>query len=103
MLVAALGVHLVLSIAFGLVLGAIIAPFQLDSSIGMATLAGLVFGLALYAFDFHVMTLAFPWFSEGRGQGSLAMHLVFGLVAADSYRAFARHDKAGGRTPAQPS
>jgi len=102
-LVAALGVHLVLSIAFGLVLGAIIAPFQLDSSIGMATLAGLVFGLALYAFDFHVMTLAFPWFSEGRGQGSLAMHLVFGLVAADSYRAFARHDKAGGRTPAQPS
>ncbi len=102
-LAGALIVHFALSVAFGLLLGAVMAPFQLDSSIGMASVAGLVFGLVLYAFDFHVMTLAFPWFGAARGQASLATHLVFGLVAADSYRALARRHENGGQTPRRPA
>ncbi|TPQ31740.1 hypothetical protein [Cupriavidus pinatubonensis] len=93
-LTVAVGVHFVLSIAFGLILAAIMAPFSLDSSVGMAAAAGLVFGAVLYAFDFHVMTMAFPWFAAARGQTSLATHLVFGLVAALSYLLLERREKA---------
>ena len=41
---AALVIHFVLGAILGMVLAAIIAPFQLDSSSGMAMLAGAVFG-----------------------------------------------------------
>ncbi|WP_454754632.1 hypothetical protein [Cupriavidus necator] len=80
-----LAVHFALSVVFGLVLAAIMAPFNLDSSIGMTSLAGAVFGLAVYLIDFYGMTRLFPWFVEARGALSLVTHLVFGLVAADLY------------------
>jgi hypothetical protein len=94
LLAVALGVHFLLSIVFGLLLAASLAPFNLDSSLGMASLAGLVFGLALYAFDFHVMTMTFPWFAEARGPATLVTHLLFGLVAAGSYCLLKRADKS---------
>ncbi len=99
-LVTALGVHFFLSIVFAQLLAAIMAPFKLDASIGMASLVGLAFGLALYAFDFHVMTMRFPWFTEARGSATLVTHLMFGLIAADTYFSFKREDKSAGKAGA---
>ncbi|MFC4521490.1 hypothetical protein [Cupriavidus pinatubonensis] len=80
-----LAVHFALSVAFGVILAAIMAPFNLDSSVSMTSLVGAVFGLAVYLIDFYGMTRLFPWFMEARGALSLVTHLVFGLVAADVY------------------
>ncbi len=83
---AALVVHFVLAILFGLILAGIMAPFSFDSSFGMASLAGALFGVAVYVIDFYGMTRVFPWFAEARGSLSFLAHMVFGLVAADAYR-----------------
>lgn len=91
MLVALL-VHFMLSIAFGLILAVIMAPFNFDSSIGMASLVGAVFGIAVYAINFHGMTQVFPWFAEARGALSFVAHVVFGLVAADTYLKLERRE-----------
>lgn len=83
--VVALIVHFALAIAMGLILGLIIAPFHFDSSWGMASVVGAVFGLAVYVVNFYGMTQFFPWFAEARGWTTLFAHLVFGIVAADTY------------------
>ncbi|RWA53147.1 hypothetical protein AU476_15125 [Cupriavidus sp. UYMSc13B] len=84
-LIAGLVVHFVLALIYGLVLATVMAPFHFDSSVGMASLVGAVFGLALYWVNFYGMTAFFPWFAEGRGWVSAFAHIVFGVVAADSY------------------
>jgi hypothetical protein len=85
-LVAALAVHYVLGIAFGILLAAIIASFRFDTSTGMVLLAGAVFGLLLYAFNFYVMASAFSWFTELRGLPTLIGHVLFGMAAGYIYR-----------------
>ncbi|UGQ44640.1 hypothetical protein [Massilia endophytica] len=85
-LAAALAVHYLLGAAFGVALACLIAPFQLDSSLGMVLLTGFGFGLALYLFNFYVMTSAFPWFAEMRDGYTLLGHVVFGMAAAWIYR-----------------
>ncbi|MBP0633217.1 hypothetical protein [Cupriavidus sp. AcVe19-1a] len=84
-MLAALITHFVLSIVFGMILAIIMAPFSFDSSIGMASLVGAVFGVAVYLIDFYGMTRVFPWFAEARGGLSFLAHVIFGLVAADAY------------------
>lgn len=83
---AALVVHFVLAILFALILAGIMAPFSVDSSLGMASLAGALFGVAVYVINFYGMTRVFPWFAEARGSLSFLAHVIFGLVAADAYR-----------------
>lgn len=78
-------VHFALSIVLGLILAVIMAPFSFDSSMGMASLAGAVFGVAVYWINFYGMTQVFPWFVEARSALSFLAHVVFGLVAADAY------------------
>ncbi|ABF10822.1 hypothetical protein ACUXAV_002678 [Cupriavidus metallidurans] len=82
---AALIIHFVLGAILGCVLCAIIAPFQLDSSVGMSLLVGAVFGLVVYMFNFYVMTSAFPWFVDQRGWHTLVGHLIFGMAIAICY------------------
>lgn len=89
-LAVALTIHYVLGIAFGLLLALIIAPFHLDSSVGMALAVGAAFGLALYLIDFYGMVQAFAWFKEVRGAGMLALHLIFGMATAALYRKLER-------------
>jgi hypothetical protein len=89
-LVAALVVHYVLGTAFGILLAAIIAPFQLDSSTAMVLLAGAVFGLLLYVLNFYGMSGAFSWFAEMRGWPTAIGHAVFGMSAAYIYRRMER-------------
>ncbi|KVV00396.1 hypothetical protein [Burkholderia ubonensis] len=84
-MLVALVVDFALSILFAVILAAIIAPFSLDSSVGMASLVGAVFGAALYVINFYGMTRWFPWFADARNWTSLFSHVVFGLVASDTY------------------
>lgn len=81
----ALVIHFVLGAILGAVLCAIIAPFQLDSSVGMSMLVGAAFGLVVYLINFYVMTAAFPWFVDARGWHTLVGHLVFGMAIALCY------------------
>ena len=94
-MLVALIVHFVLSVIFVLVLAVIIAPFSLDSSVGMASLAGAAFGVALYLVNFYGMSDIFPWFADARSWASFVSHIVFGLVAADTYLRFEMKEAAG--------
>ncbi|WEF33794.1 hypothetical protein PX653_03125 [Pseudoduganella chitinolytica] len=89
-LIAALVIHYVLGIVFGFVLGALIAPFHLDSSIALVLATGAVFGAVLYLFNFYVVASALAWFIELRGWTTLLGHVVFGMVAAFVYRQLER-------------
>jgi uncharacterized membrane protein YagU involved in acid resistance len=82
---AALAVHFVLAILFGLVLAVIVALFNLDSSAGLIFVVGAVFGLIIYFVNFYGMTAFFPWFADARNWLSLTLHAVFGVVVAESY------------------
>ncbi|MFS8975593.1 hypothetical protein [Cupriavidus necator] len=78
-------VHFALSIILAAVLAMILASFRLDSSMGLASLAGIVFGVVVYLINFYVFGRYFNWFDEARGWESLFAHALFGLVAADVY------------------
>lgn len=81
----ALSAHYFLGVVFGLMLAAIIVPFRLDSSVGMLSLTGAVFGAALYLLNFYGMTHFFPWFVDWRGTETVLTHLIFGVTAALLY------------------
>ncbi|MHA7684882.1 hypothetical protein [Cupriavidus sp. PET2-C1] len=82
---AALMIHFVLGAVLGMILGAIIAPFHLDSSTGLALLTGAVFGIAVYLLNFYGMTHFFTWFADARGWHTLVGHMIFGMTAAIAY------------------
>ncbi|GAB2864941.1 hypothetical protein GCM10027277_37280 [Pseudoduganella ginsengisoli] len=84
--IAALAVHYILGVAFGIMLAAIIAPFQLDSSTPMVLFTGAVFGLVLYVLNFYGMVGAFSWFAELRGWPTAIGHAIFGMSSAYIYR-----------------
>jgi hypothetical protein len=81
----ALATHYVLGIAFGLVMAALLVQFRLDSSLGMALVAGATLGAALYLINFELLAGFFPWLATLRGAATLAAHVVFGIVAAVLY------------------
>lgn len=91
--IAALAVHYILGITFAMMLAAIIAPFQLDSSIGLVTLVGAAFGVLLYVLNFYGMAEAFTWFTELRGWPTLFAHMIFGASCALFYRMLERTEK----------
>jgi len=81
----ALVTHYLLGAVFGLILGAIIAPFHFDSSPGMSLVVGAIFGLLLYLFNFYGMVTLFPWFAAIRGWPAVIAHLIFGISIAILY------------------
>jgi len=82
---AAAVVHFALAVAMGLILSLIIAPFHFDSSMGMASAVGAIFGILVYLINFYGMTQFFPWFAEARNWMTVVAHIVFGIVLADAY------------------
>lgn len=52
----ALVLHYVLGAIMGMMLGALIAPFRFDSSVGMEAVIGVSFGIVAYVWNFYVMT-----------------------------------------------
>jgi hypothetical protein len=78
-------VHAALSVLFGLLFAAALAPLRRRSA-GWLTWAGLLFGGALYLVDFQVFARNVKYFSAFQDATSqpfeLATHLVFGAVLA---------------------
>lgn len=81
----ALVLHYVLGATMGMILGAVMAPFRFDSSVGMEAIIGVAFGIVAYVWNFYVMTAVFPWFVSERGSGPLLANLLFGAVTAIVY------------------
>lgn len=81
----ALATHYLLGIFSGLVVGALIAGFHWETSLGMMQAIGAAFGAVIYLVNFHVLTALFPWFSDLRGWATFIGHLVFGMSAALLY------------------
>ena len=78
------------------ILSLIMVRFSFDSSAGMASLVGAMFGLAMYLLNFYGMTRLFPWFAEARNWVSVVSHLMFGVVVADAYLRLERKDTHSG-------
>ncbi|TDX22140.1 hypothetical protein DFO67_13123 [Modicisalibacter xianhensis] len=87
----AMAIHFMLSWVYALVYGWVFGGLKL----GMALLAGAVFGLAIYLLNFYGFTAVWPWFANARTWISIFAHLMFGIVLAGSYQAVAnKADKA---------
>ena len=86
----ALATHYLLGVAFGMVLGYVLAGYRYDSSVTPMLLIGAAFGLFLYLINFHALTHVFPWLTELQGWTTLTAHLVFGVSAALLYWKLAR-------------
>lgn len=71
-------VHFALSVAF---VGPLVLVVARTRRLP-ATAAGAAYGIGLYAFNLHVMTLVFPWFVPARGWITLAAHVAFGVSAS---------------------
>lgn len=89
-ILAALGVHFVLSTIYALTLSALLARVRPGTAIAV----GIAFGVTLYVVNFYGFTAVFPWFAMARNWVSLFCHAVFGLAAAWAYAALARHQVA---------
>ncbi|NNF43440.1 MAG: hypothetical protein HKN62_10425 [Phycisphaerales bacterium] len=76
-----LGVHLVLSVAFALLLAIVIHRWGL--LVGM--LGGALFGVALYGIVVYTASLLFPWLLTLQSPLLLATHVIFGIVAGGVY------------------
>lgn len=79
--VAAVGVHLVLSLVYAFILAAIIH----NQSATVGVILGLGFGVLLYIVNMYFFTALFPWFVEGRNWVSVLSHLAYGLTAGWMY------------------
>jgi len=86
--VAALGVHAILSIMYAYALSYLIYHVQMSTALWI----GLGFGLALYLINFFIFTAAFPWFAEARNWITVITHLGFGLITAWMYKLLAARE-----------
>lgn len=77
---------MMLHFALAVVYAYIIALVVQNRSAATAAGVGVVAGLVLYLINFYGFTYVFPWFAMARNGVSVAGHVLFGLVAAWSYR-----------------
>ena len=61
----------------------VLAPFHCDSSLGVAMLAGALFGAVLYMVNFYGMVQIFQWswLQDLRGWATFIVHVLFGIIA----------------------
>jgi uncharacterized protein YndB with AHSA1/START domain len=88
-MLAATVVHFALSVCYGLIL----APLLSRLDLSRALLAGLLFGLLLYAANMYGFTAIFPWFEASRDWITAAAHVAFGMAAAGIYALRQRNDR----------
>lgn len=87
-LMAGLGIHLIMSIIFALILDAIIN----NMSFAWALVVGAVYGYVLYLVNFYLIADAlFPWFLNATNWVTAFSHIIFGISAAWAYKALTRH------------
>ena len=98
-MMAGLGVHLMMSIIFALILNAIVNNMSFIWSL----VVGAVYGYVLYLVNFYLIAEAlFPWFQNATNWVTAFSHIAFGIGAAWAYKALTRHhttaeDKAHGK------
>ena len=81
-MMVAMAIHLTLSIVLAVILALVIKGLGL----GMAGMVGAIFGLVIYLINFYGLTAFFPWFEMARNWISIFAHVMFGAVAALSYK-----------------
>jgi hypothetical protein len=54
--------------------------------IGM--IGGAFFGFLIYLFEFNVLTLMFPWYTQFQSQPILWTYVIFGILTARTYKFF---------------
>lgn len=79
---AAMGVHMILSLMYARLLAAIVHGLSEARAIAV----GAGFGALLYAANFYLFTDFFPWFAVSRGWITLFTHVAFGMIAAGVYK-----------------
>jgi len=97
-IMAAMGLHAVLSIVYAVVFAAVVSRL----SFGLALILGGFGGLVLYLVNFYGFTALFPWFAMARNWISIFGHVVFGLVAAGAYVAIREHHHHEGAATGTP-
>ncbi|MBA4141521.1 MAG: sodium:proline symporter [Nitrosospira sp.] len=85
-MVVATVIHLVISIGYSVILACLILRLDMMRSL----LAGLIFGLTLYAVNMYGITLVFPWFLVARDWITILTHAVFGVSLAATYKGLSR-------------
>ncbi len=83
---AAAAVHIPLSLIYARILAAMIDGM----SLAKASVAGALFGGALYFVNYYALSGLFPWFAAARGAAAIVSHLAFGVMAASIYVQLAR-------------
>ncbi|MFZ5539125.1 MAG: hypothetical protein ACOY5V_05225 [Pseudomonadota bacterium] len=99
-LIVALLVHFALALVYGAVLALLLTrgdTAALRWGLAPTTAAGALFGLALYALNYHVFTLWFPWFAELRHGVTIFNNVVFGAATAFAYAQLVRARSEGAR------
>ena len=76
LLAPAIGIHAVFSLALGYVF------CRMEDSLPFwrALVASVLLALAVYVFDFYVMTRTLPWFASARGGATLSAHVLFAVT-----------------------
>lgn len=73
-------VHFAMAVVLAFVFKYLATALRLNGT--MLIVAGVVFGLIVYAINFYGMTSIFPWFAMARNWISIVAHAIFGLVLA---------------------
>jgi hypothetical protein len=81
-MIVATMIHFSLSVIYSMILAAFIVRRDLAVSI----FVGIEFGFILFGINMYGFTMIFPWFDEARDWITLVAHVVFGVVAASTYR-----------------
>jgi hypothetical protein len=79
---AAAAFHLLLSIVYAVIFALVARRWGM----GLAVIAGVVYGLLIYGINFYGMTALYPWFVEARNGVSIFSHALFGAVLAFVYK-----------------
>lgn len=80
-LLAALGVHMALSVLFAFLVAAVVHRW----GILVSFMGGALLGLAFYAINFYTMSYFFPWFYTFRSWIFIVAHVLYGAFAGSVY------------------
>ena len=87
-LIVAMMVHFMLSLVYAFIFAWIVGRWH--TTMTVAAIGGLLFGLVIYAVNFYGFTAVFPWFAEARNWITVLAHAIFGVTLGIVYRPLAR-------------
>ena len=83
-------VAMLIHLGSSVILAFVFAFIARGRTVGMSTLLGAAFGLAVYLVNFYGMTAVFPWFAMGRGWIGIVSHVIYGAVLGLVYTSVVR-------------